>query len=468
MSLSCLWHSAPAYYPTGYGVQTANFVSRMIDDGHECVVLTTTQQPGIVWNNISHVPGGSVKYATDGMLEWPKRVKTDILFTLFDIWPFPVDIGEQLLKYGTEWAPITPIDHDPIPKEVLERLKHASYPIAMSPHGFREMQRVGLTNATYIPHGVDTHVFRPRQPDKSIFHIKDDTFVVGTVATNIEPLDRKGFYPTLTAFGRFHANHPDSLIYVHATPTRDDGGLDLMLLAEQSGFKMHVPDPWMLTIGIPTLKMVELYNSFDVMMLLTRGEGFCIPLLEAQSCGIPVITTDFTAPADLVGAGWKVPITGKRYTPMNSFWAEPDIDAGVAALEEAYQLWKAGKLKDELALKARNFAKTFDFDVVYKNHMRPFLRKVEADIQEKQNAAKVAQSDDGVRQEAVHDLPDGRVHSGEQRPKGGNGRGGGRKRHSPGSGGGNDIRQVPGNGIEGEVQERPECDGDREAVGEIS
>lgn len=420
MPLSVIWHSAPAWYPTGYGVQTANFVSRMIDDGHEVAVMTTTNTMGVTWNGIMHIPGGGEKYAATGMTEWPKRVKTDLLITLFDIWPFPEDMGKRIEAAGAAWAPITPIDHDPIPVEVVKRLKNAAYPIAMSPHGFREMQRVGLENATYIPHGVDTHVFRPRQPNKALFRLTDETFVAGVIATNIEPLDRKGWYPTLAAFGKFHQKHPNSALYVHASPGRDDGGYDLLQIADSFGFKLHVPDMWTFTAGIPVLKMVELYNSLDVMLLLTRGEGFCVPLIEAQSCGVPVITTDFTAPMDLVGAGWKVPSTGARYTPMNSFWGEPDIEAGAQALEECYALWEAKKLKAEMAEKGRAFAKQFDFDVVYQKYMQPFLEKVEDELREKRETQE-AQGDGGVRPAAPPE-PGGGIHRGKQRPENGNGR----------------------------------------------
>jgi glycosyltransferase involved in cell wall biosynthesis len=197
---------------------------------------------------------------------------------------------------------------------------------------------------------------------------------------------------------------------------------------------------WTLTAGLPDLKMVELYNSFDVMMLLTRGEGFCVPLIESQACGVPVITTDFTAPSDLVGAGWKVPSIGTRYTPMNSFWAEPDIEAGVRALEECYALWKAKKLKEELAVKARAFAKQYDFDVVYKDHMQPFLERVEDELREKREAAE-AQGDGRVRQEAAAEQGGG-VHRSEQRPPGSNGRGGGGKTHSSRKRRRNSVRQV--------------------------
>jgi FkbM family methyltransferase len=121
-------------------------------------------------------------------------------------------------------------------------------------------------------------------------------------------------------------------------------------------------------------------ENLPVYNLTTKSNVYVASGFLVHNCGVPVITTDFTAPKDLVGAGWKVPITGTRYTPMNSFWAEPDIDAGAEALEQCYQLWRAGELRKEMAEKARNFAKKYDFDYVYKTYMRPFLEKVEEEL----------------------------------------------------------------------------------------
>ncbi len=143
MGLNILWHSAPAFFPTGYGIQTNNFAKQIVKMGHKIVVSTTTLSPGILWEGILHVPGGNEKYGLDGLLEWSKRLPVDLVITLFDIWTCPENIGVQIKAIGPDWAPIAPVDHDPMPPEVEMRLRHASYPIAMSPFAMREMKRIG-------------------------------------------------------------------------------------------------------------------------------------------------------------------------------------------------------------------------------------------------------------------------------------------------------------------------------------
>lgn len=409
--MNILWHSAPAYFPTGYGVQTKRFVPRIAMAGHDIAVVTMTATIGITWNGIWHIPGGYEDLSPDGLLEWSKRLEPDLAMMLFDIWTLPEDIGSQLEFLGVQWAPITPIEHDPIPKDVLKRLVHAKYPIAMSPFGLREMQRMGLDNARYIPHCVDTNIYKPGEPNKAALDA-EDKFVVGVVASNIEPLDRKGWYETMEAFGRFYKKHPDSRLYAHCNVSRADGGIDLTAIATKYGFKIWAPDMWKVMSGIPEETMAEIYRSFDVYLSLTRGEGFGVPLIEAQACGTPVIVTDFTAPSDLVGGGWKVPIVGKRWTPMNSYWANPDIDAAVEALEEAYTLWKNNKLEGKKK-EARAFAERFGCERVMEKYMIPFLEEV-ADEKKK----KTKKGNERGREAPDLDARRGGIHSSQLGKKG--------------------------------------------------
>ncbi len=44
--------------------------------------------------------------------------------------------------------------------------------------------------------------------------------------------------------------------------------------------------------------MPKVYNSADAFVLISRGEGFCLPIVEASSCGLPVIASNVTSQTD--------------------------------------------------------------------------------------------------------------------------------------------------------------------------
>jgi glycosyltransferase involved in cell wall biosynthesis len=301
---------------------------------------------------------------------------TKLVISLIDIWPFHRDFASNLQQMDVKWAPITPIDHDPMQRATKEHLEKADYQLAMSLHGKRMMEDEGMKNIRYMPHGVETSVYKPVPRHKEIYNARGK-FLVGCVASNIEPQDRKGWHPTLEAYGRFHQKHPDSALYCHTVASRAMQGLDLTAIAARFGdFEIYTPDYWRYLIGEPDEMLAQHYSNMDVLLMLTRGEGFGVPIIEAQACGTPVIVTDWTAPSDLVGAGWKIPIVGKRWTVLEGYWAEPSVDAAVEALEEAYDLWKSKKLDKEYKDKAIEFAKQFDFDTVHEKYMEPFLEEV--------------------------------------------------------------------------------------------
>ena len=414
--MNIAWHSAPAFFPTGYGVQTNGFVRRLMDLGHQVVVITTTASVGMVWEGIVHVPGGPEHPALAGMVEWPKRLPIDMMVTLIDAWVIPEQYLIDLKMAGVKWCPYVPVDHDPIPLDVESKLRHGAYNLAMSPFALREFKRVDVPNPRYLPHGVDTKIFTPRPKHKEMFQARG-MFLAGMIASNVEPIGRKNFNYAFDAWGKFSKKHDDVRLYVHCDTTRGSGGLDLLGMAEQRGFMPFSPDMWQLQANLPPEKMAEIYSTLDVLLMPSGGEGFGIPLIEAQACGTPVITTDFTAMSDLVGAGWKIPVAGKIHTPMNSYWAIPDVDAIVDALEEAYDLWKGEKLRKTMKDRAVEFASDFDFDIITEKYLIPLLEEIEygeADAP-KSNKEKDTASDERSGQEASIDVSDGGVHNSELR-----------------------------------------------------
>ena len=122
--------------------------------------------------------------------------------------------------------------------------------------------------------------------------------------------------------------------------------------------------------------MVKLYNSFDALLLCSGGEGFGLPLYEAQSCGVPVITTDYAAGPEGVGAGLTVPAQDYivASTPGTRY-AIPSIDKMAEALTKIMNADPA-----KLAKRARRFAERYDWKIITEQYWKPFLQDAETEL----------------------------------------------------------------------------------------
>jgi glycosyltransferase involved in cell wall biosynthesis len=119
-------------------------------------------------------------------------------------------------------------------------------------------------------------------------------------------------------------------------------------------------------------RMASFYSAMDVLLMPSAGEGFGIPTIEAQACGVPVVVSDFSAQPELVGAGWKV--EGQRhYTPLKAWQFKPDISDIYEALIQSYGM----KDRPDIAKKARKFAEGYDVEKVFTEHMLPALAEAE-------------------------------------------------------------------------------------------
>lgn len=80
-------------------------------------------------------------------------------------------------------------------------------------------------------------------------------------------------------------------------------------------------------------QMGSLYRSADCFVLPTRGEGWGMPVLEAMACGLPVIATGWSGPADFLTEetgfplSWRMVPAEARCPYYEGFdWADPDPD----------------------------------------------------------------------------------------------------------------------------------------------
>lgn len=387
--MKILWHSNAPWASTGYGQQTALTTTLIQEVGHDVAISAFWGLGGrkLEWNGMPVFPSGPdfgdawlPAYAVD----WFGNPDGGWIVTLMDVWalkhsPEPLN--------GLHTACWTPVDHDPlsaITKVFFERVPTA-VPIAMSKFGQDAIANALDRECLYAPHAVDTTVFRPYdQADaRAEAGIPADAFVIGMVANNQgNAPPRKAFPQVLEAFVEFRKRHDDAFLFLHTRPDVKPDGLDLPFLAKHLGMEesvMGFSSPYAMQVGIEQDKMAQLYSTFDVLASPSYGEGFGIPIIEAQAVGCPVIVNDFTAMPELVGDGWVC--EGERWWDMSqgSYFKAPNVSSILECLEEAYKHRGGGSVK------AREFALGYDARKVFAECWVPILN----DLEGRMDAAKV-------------------------------------------------------------------------------
>lgn len=385
---------------TGYGVQCGHLATRLKRLGHEVAVACTYGQEARIgeWttpdgDKIRLYPRGYEANASNDIIHQHALhfFEGDPLggwvIPILDVWSL---INPLLADFNVAaWAPV---DHFPVPPSVTKFFKNTNATcVAMSRFGERQFLEAGL-DPVYVPLAVDTNRYKPTHTidvagdqvaARKLFKLPDAAFVVGMVAMNKGwAKDRKGFNEAFRAFGAFWKNHQNAVLFVHSEQFGAAEGQNLVELAIHSGIPEHAlvwTDQYAYRLGFPPEMMAAAYTSMDVLLAPSHGEGFCVPLVEAQACGTPVIATDFSAQPELVGpdSGWLVTGQPEWDPPQHASYIVPFIADVWEKLETAYaELSKPGRA-DEIAVAAVEFAAQYDADKVFAEYWAPFLATLE-------------------------------------------------------------------------------------------
>lgn len=378
-----LWHSNAPWAATGYGSQTALFCSRLSETYRLGISALYGLEGGrLGWHGMVVYPGVGESVGDDtlplhALAHFNGDRRGGMTMILFDIWPFDPTMLRTL--NAVCW---TPVDHDPCPPRVMKVLANSdAIPIAMSRFG---AERLAELDPLYVPHAIDTKIFQPlvKSEARAVTKIPDNTFVVGMVGANKGNPSRKCFVEALLAFKAFHARHPDSVLYLHTEARGIADGVDLKPLIQNLGLEKPVllTDQQRVYLNpYPDEVMAAIYSSFDVLLSPSAGEGFGIPVLEAQACGVPAIVTDFSAQPEVCGAGWHIE-ADRRWTHAESWMAAPRVPDIVEALNHAYSLGDS----TQLAGQARAHAEQYDIDRVVTEHMLPALEEAQRRIRDRE------------------------------------------------------------------------------------
>lgn len=379
--LRILFNSNAPYASSGYGQQMAQILPRVKALGHEVAQIAYYGLEGgrAVIDGIQMFPRLKHTYGSDAMWFYQDKWKADCVITLQDTWVLHPDDLQKVKNF----IPIVPIDHDPVPPAVMEKLRFAYRVASMSEHGHEALQKAGY-HSTYLPHTINANIMKPRDKAKAQeqLGLEKGVYVFGMVSANKDNPPRKSFQEVMDAFKAFHAKHDEARLYLHISQYDPQQGFPIDDYAKFLGIGHLVfktPEYEQAT-EISAEDMSHIYSAFDCLLSPSSGEGFGVPVIEAQACGVPAIVTDFTAMTNHVNQGVTgevVKVAHKRFTWQRSYVGQPDTQDLYDKMERVYKY--SGKENTGIACR-KHILRKFDADVVFSKHWKPFLETLQKEL----------------------------------------------------------------------------------------
>lgn len=378
--LRILWSSNAVWSSSGYGVQSRDLLFRFLDDGWKIATSNFYGLEGgiITVNGLKCYPKIGDPWGADAMIHHAEDFKADCVITFQNIWI----INPELLFKVKNWIAYIPIEFDPPALPEIQRLSKAYRLLSLSKFGEKTLSKVGLQN-TLIEEAVDTKVFTPldKMAIRKEMGVPDDIFLFGMVAANKDNPPRKGFQHVLDAFAKFVKVHPKSGIYFHVL-LQQTGGFPIQDYAKHLNIsdKIFFTPPYDLMYKSPHPVINKIMNTFDCLLNPSSGEGFGLPIVEAQAIGVPVIVNNWTSMPELVVDG----VTGEicdhetpKWTNLSTYSAEPSLDSLYEKMEKIFKY-----ARDEKTKKAcREYViKNYDMDTRVKETWIPFLEKLQLEL----------------------------------------------------------------------------------------
>ncbi len=226
--------------------------------------------------------------------------------------------------------------------------------IAVSPLEAEKLKEIGVkSEIVVIPNGIDIRKFRRdeelRIKARGEYKIKEEEIVFLSVGHLIK---RKGF-DTFVKIAEKFPQH--KFVWVGDIPFSFlSGGF-----AEAKKIKENPPENLILPGGMPHEELPKFYNMADVFFFPSHQENFSVAVLEAASCGLPLLLRDLPE------------------------YKEPLFDSYIAGDEESFEekiklLIENRDLREEYSRRALELAKKYDIDRIAEETVKLYRRILES------------------------------------------------------------------------------------------
>lgn len=376
------WTSNSTFTPSGYGVHQKDLLYRLLKDGWPMAQITFTglEAACITLDGLLHYPKMVDPFGSDAMYYHSKHFNANVAFVMQDIWTLSPQFLQQMIGEGIKFIPYVPIDKEPVPPGVLDKLRFAYKIITFSEYGQKALLRAGFSS-TLIKESTDTNLLKPidKEQCRREAGLPQGKFVVGMIGANKpDAIPRKGWQEALEAFAIFHKTHPDSIFYCGSN---QPGGFPIPQFAKYLGIldSLFQPNEYQFIFHSSREMVNKMINTFDVLIHPSTTEGFGLGVIEAQSAGVPVIVNNCTAMPEMVIDG----VTGEICKTQKQVFASDggiihiaDVPSLAEKLEKVFQ---ADRIKMGNAAR-EHVVKNYNIDTSVKEKWIPFLESLQSEL----------------------------------------------------------------------------------------
>ncbi len=277
---------------------------------------------------------------------------------------------------------------DAVSRRVLRKAKTT---IAVSDKEARELEEASGIMPRLFPRGIiPEYVAGISKAAEDQFRrnhrIEPDAFMCSAIGVS-DP----NWMRMLEAWKIFYERHNDAVLYCHTDCTMP---MDLLQYAEKEiGLSMdawRVPDGYNLQMGYFNTSISAMYNTSNVHLVPSMATH---PIIEAMSCGTPVIATEHEESKELM----HVDGLGALVSPVLMHQGYPllNIDAWVEELELAYAMDETEAVRHsavcQMAVSKRHW------DQLYEEHWKPLLAEFEEEEETRSMLTPLQEPRDGKR-----------------------------------------------------------------------